>query len=324
MENNIKVSLIVVNYNGFEITKNCVESIFLNSSNISFEVIVVDNASTDKSAEKLKKFFAKKNNFLVIRKAKNDFLAEAYNKGFKKSQGNIVIFMNNDLIVTKNWLTNLLKTFNNKDVGVAGVALLSWGQKNRIDNLGCDLNFLGYGKRIDAKKSFKSARTFREVFFVPGSVLAIKRKIFERLKGFDKNFGGNYEDVDLCWRARLLGYKAVIAERAIVYHLGSWTVKKYLKNTKASFLCRKNRLATILKNAGITYLVLILPLYLLTSLIVFLKEFLIDWNFKLAKQTPRAIAWVFKNKKQIFNKRKIIQQSRLVSDWAILKKMSFN
>src|SRR3989338_1254949 len=94
------VSLIVVNYNGFEITQNCLESLFETIGETASEVILVDNNSTDQSPEKLQKIFSAKTNFRIITREQNDFLAAAYNDGAKSSQGEILVFMNNDLIFT--------------------------------------------------------------------------------------------------------------------------------------------------------------------------------------------------------------------------------
>jgi len=323
MTNNLKASLIIVNFNGFEITKNCLQSIFQNANGLDFEVIVVDNASSDRSAGKLTKLFGEKKNFFVLQRTKNDFLAAAYNDGFKSSRGKILLFMNNDLVVSKNWLSELLRAFEKKGIGMAGVSMLSYKRKNQIDNLGCKLNFLGYGQRIEAGKAFQAKSCLSEVFFVPGSVLAIRRELFEKAGGFDQSYGGNYEDVDLAWRIRLLGYKVLVAESAIVYHLGSWTVKKYLDKINSSFLCRRNRLTTILKNGGTAYLIIVLPIYLLAQTIIFLKEIFVDRNVQLATTTPRAIYYNLANLKSIMTQRKKIQALKKVADWQIIKKMSF-
>jgi len=310
MEKPVEVSLIIVNYNGFEITKNCLESIFSNRGPVKFEVILVDNASTDGSAEKLEKIFVDQKDFRVIRKSKNDFLAPAYNRGFQKSRGGIVIFMNNDLVVTKDWLTELLKAFGDPRVGIAGVSLLSYDQPKQIDHQGCNLNFLGYATRINAGKVFKPKQSIRQVFFVPGAVLAIRRDLFEKVGRFDESYEGYYEDVDLAWRARRLGYKAVTAQSAIVHHRRSWTITKYLSNSRAAFLCRRNRLATLLKNAGGVHLTLMLPIYFLLQLAVFLKELFLDRNLQRARTTPQAIGNNLINLKTTLRKRRKIRPKR--------------
>lgn len=302
-----KTSLIIVNYNGFEITKNCLNSIFANTANLDFETIVVDNASEDRSLERLKEEFADKENFFVLGRTKNDFLTAAYNDGAKLSRGEILIFMNNDLVLDQGCLAKLIKAFDQEKTGVAGAAMFSFKEKEVIDNLGCQLNFLGYGKRIAPGKKMTDGPAFSEVSFVPGSLLAVSRNLFDKIGGFDETYGGNYEDADFCWQARSLGYKTVVARKAKIYHLGSWTVKQYLNKTGASYLCRKNHLATLLKNAGTLHLILILPLYFSLQIFLFLKELILERNSALAMTTPRAVFWNLKNLETIFAKRRQIQ-----------------
>ena len=268
------ISLIIVNYKGFSITKNCVESICRHSGNIPYEVIVVDNASSDNSVTELKKMFGNKKGFFIIARRKNDFLTAAYNEGFRHSRGKIVVFMNNDIVVTKGWLINLVNAFSNPQVGIAGVSMLD--KNGKIDNLGCSLDFLCYGHRINTKS--------RKIDFIPASLLAIRRYLFSKAGLFDEFYQGNYEDVDLALRIKKLGYKIVITENSCVYHLGSWTVNKYLGNVKSSYLCRRNRLRTILKHK-----IYILPLYLLLQVLIFIKELAVDRNSKLSFTTPQAV-----------------------------------
>lgn len=294
-----KVSLIIVNYNGFRITKRCVESIFQTTGGGKMETIIVDNNSTDGSAIKLRETFGRKSNLQIIPRKSNDFLAAAYNEGFRHCHGEIVIFMNNDLTFTSGWLREIINSFSEKKVGIVGATILSAREKNKIDNRGGRLNFLGYGMSIIDEKN---------PFYIPGMLLAIRRSVFMRVGKFDESYGANYEDVDLAWRVRFLGYKVLVAKRAVVYHLNSWTVNKYLKKPVSSYLCRKNRLATILKNGGKIYLFLALPLYFLLQLVIFLKEFFVDRNVALAFTTPRAIYWNFANLKLILIKRERAQK----------------
>lgn len=301
--NNKLVSLNIVNYNGFSITKKMVDSIYRNTYYSPFEIIVVDNASTDKSAEKLKKYLQNKDNaFLVARKV-NDFLTGGYNAGFEASKGQILAFMNNDLVMTTNWLTPLTKALNKPKVGIAGSAMLSYQDKNKIDNLGCRRNWLDFGHRIDSGKKYQLQSEIKEVDFIPGSLNAIKKDLFEQLGRFDEDYLGNYEDVDLAWRAKKAGYKSVVVLNSVVYHRGSWTVDKEQKKPYSSYLCRKNRLMTTIKNASLRHLILALPIYLLSQLILFFKELIIDGDFKLAMVSFRAIVWNIKNLNKNLEKR---------------------
>jgi len=315
-------SLIIVNYNGFEITKKCLESLWQSSPDIDFETIVVDNASADQSLEKLSQLFPESKRLKYLARQSNDFLAPAYNDGAELSQGEILVFMNNDLVFTSGWLKELLRTFEFEKIGIAGSAILSFKSKQIIDNLGGRLDVFGFGQRIDAGKEYKPNQDFRSPFYIQGALLAIRRPLFEKIKRFDPDYQANYEDVDLCWKTRLLGYQIYIAQKSVVYHLGSWTVNKYLKKENSSFLCRKNRLTTLLKNGGIIHLVLVLPFYFLSQLALFLKEFFLDRNVKLAMTAFRAVGWNIANFQNTLKKRREIQKLRKVSGRQILKEMS--
>ncbi|MBU2592379.1 glycosyltransferase [Patescibacteria group bacterium] len=318
-KNNLQISIIVVNFNGFELTKNLINSILKSDQKINKEIIVIDNHSPDKSGQALKKEFSKNKQVSVYFRDENDFLTAAYNYGFIKSKGKIVVFMNNDILVTNNWLKSISKELERENAGLVGVNMFSPDEK--IDNLGCSLNILGYAKRIATGQFFKSNPKTSHLFFIPGSLIAANRDFFNQLGGFDESFLGNYEDVDLAWRTRLLNKNIKIAKKAKVYHLGSQTVKKYLKNYQSSFLCRKNRLATIIKNAGPLYLSLVLPVYLIFQIIIFLKELLFQKELALA--TPRALFWNIDNLEDLLIKRKAIQLTRKTSDWQIIKSMIF-
>ncbi len=285
------VSLIVVNYNGFLITKKMIQSIRKNTKYSSYEMIVVDNASSDQSPIKLKQYLKSIDNTVLVNRQNNDFLTGGYNAGYKSANGQILIFMNNDLVMTKNWLDPLVSALQKPDIGIAGSAMLSFSQKDTIDHLGSRLNWLGFGFRIDAGKKFKPISKLKQVDFVPGSLIAIKKKLFEQLGKFDEDYLGNYEDVDLAWRAKKAGYKSVIALNSVVYHRGSWTVNKEQKKAYSSYLCRKNRLMTLIKNASLLRLILSLPIYLVTQIGIFFKELIFNRNFKLAIASIKAIVW---------------------------------
>ncbi|MGI5828261.1 MAG: glycosyltransferase family 2 protein, partial [Patescibacteria group bacterium] len=244
-----KTSLVVVSYNGYEVTKKCLDSIFRNSGDSSlYEVILVDNASTDESKSRLITRYANRSNFSCVSLNSNTFLTAAYNAGFMKSRADVLVFMNNDTTMTPQWLDKILSKFESKSVGIVGVSLLSGKSPDYIDSQGCSLNVLGYGFRINSGKKYSQKLEMEEPFFIAGSVLAVRRNLFQKTGMFDEAYDGNYEDVDLAWRIRLLGYSIEVAYDAIVYHYGSWSVAKFFDAHHSSYLCRKNRLMTLLKN----------------------------------------------------------------------------
>jgi hypothetical protein len=303
MTKNPLVSLIIVNYNGHSITKAMTESILKNTNYSPFEIILVDNASTDQSQLMLKEYLKGIDNALLVSRKVNDFLTGGYNAGFNCSNGQVLVFMNNDLAVGKKWLTPLVKALQQPDTGIAGSAMLSFDKKNIIDNLGCRRNWLGFGFRLDTGKKFNKSDSLKKVDFVPGSLIAIKRTLFQRLGKFDEDYLGNYEDVDLAWRAKKAGFQSVIALNSVVKHRGSWTVNKEQQKTYSSYLCRKNRLMTMIKNASLLHLLSALPIYFFTQFILFFKELIINKKTKTALTTIIAIIWNIRNLKRNWAKR---------------------
>ena len=292
----VDVSLIVINYNGFKITKVMVDSLLKarvknEVRNLIYEVVVVDNASEDESYEKLKKEYVGKKLVKIVKKPSNNFLAEAFNFGYKHSKGKLLVFMCNDLVVHKDWLVELVKGFEDKKVGIVGVSLLDYHKKKRVDCLGCSLDVFLYGTRLESGKIFRKRKGVGVVDFVSGSVVGVRRELYLKAGKFDDKYGGNYEDVDLALRVRKLGYKTVVAYGSVVYHRGSWTVDRHVGNVNSSYLCRRNRLATMIKNYPLVKLCLVLPVYLGLQVGLFFKELLVDQRLKLAMTGMRGFWW---------------------------------
>ncbi len=286
------VSLIVINYNGFKITKALVDSLLrAKKSQFKVEIVVVDNASEDESYEKLKREYARKKLVKVVRKPSNNFLAEAFNYGFKYSKGKYLVFMCNDLVVDKAWLVELMKGFEDESVGIVGVSLLDYRNKKRVDCLGCNLDMFLYGKRLETGKIFRKRSGVGVVDFVSGSVIGVRRELYLKAGKFDDKYGGNYEDVDLALRVKRLGKRVVVAYRSVVYHRGSWTVDREVGNVSSSYFCRRNRLATMIKNYPIDKLILVMPVYLGLQVGLFFKELVVDRRFKLAMTGVRGFWW---------------------------------
>jgi len=288
----VDVSLIVINYNGFKITKVMVDSLLrAEKGKLRLEIVVVDNASEDESFKLIKKEYKSEGLVKVVRKPKNNFLAEAFNFGFKHSKGKYLVFMCNDLVVDKDWLVELMKGFEDEKVGIVGVSLLDYKNKQVVDCLGCNLDLFLYGKRLETGKIFRKREGVRLVDFVSGSVVGVRRDLFVKAGKFDDKYGGNYEDVDLAMRVKRLGKRVVVAYRSVVYHRGSWTVDREVGRVNSSYLCRRNRLATMIKNYPLWKLCLVLPLYLGLQVILFVKELVINRRVKLAMTSVRGFWW---------------------------------
>jgi GT2 family glycosyltransferase/tetratricopeptide (TPR) repeat protein/2-polyprenyl-3-methyl-5-hydroxy-6-metoxy-1,4-benzoquinol methylase len=212
-------SVVMLTNNQLEYTKLCLASI-RSRTDEPYEVIVVDNGSTDGTVEYLNALDGVR---LIVNPENRGFPA-AVNQGIREARGEYVLLLNNDCVVTTGWLSRMLDALNSSpDVGLAGPYsnCVSGEQQipvdyrllEEIDGFAWDWGQRHVGQRIE---------TDRLVAFC----LLVKRSVIERVGLLDERFGlGNFEDDDFCRRALAAGFKAAIAEDAFVHHFGSVTYK---------------------------------------------------------------------------------------------------
>ncbi len=210
------VSIVIPVFNKLELTRDCLTAIKANTSG-SYEVIVVNNASTDGSTEFLREQ-EKSGAIRHILNSENQGFARGCNQGAQAARGSLVLFLNNDTKVTPNWLDAMVQASKRPGVGIVGAKLLY--ADNRIQHAG-----IGFINGIpDHPNRFASANApevnqFRELDMVTAACLMIPRELHLKLAGFDESYRNGVEDIDLCIRARAAGWKVVYEPKATVYHL---------------------------------------------------------------------------------------------------------
>jgi len=219
-------SIVVLTYNQLEdCTKSCIESIYKYTNIEEFELIVVDNDSQDGTPEYLKNIEPNYSNMSIILNDTNKGYSGGNNDGIKASKGNYVILLNNDTLVSQNWLEQILKPFKkDKSIGMVGPISNSVGNEQRVNIDG--LNDKNYNEKIaqyiDSNKDIVTI-TQRLGFFC----VAIRKELIDKIGLLDEKFGiGMFEDDDYCMRATKEGYKLVITDGCFVYHKGSVSFKK--------------------------------------------------------------------------------------------------
>lgn len=216
----MKASIIVLAHNQLEYTKKCLESIRKNTTNIEYEIIVVNNGSSDNTKE----YLELQEDIIVINNEKNLGFSKGNNIGFEKAKGKYVVFLNNDTIVTKNWLFNMVNYLDeNSTVGAVGPVTnnISGSQQISVNyNLENQSNLDTFVNNLLRVK--KSSSTLRLV----GFCLVVRKRILSEIGVFDEEFEvGNYEDDDLCLRILEYGYSLKIVHNSFVHHYGSITFK---------------------------------------------------------------------------------------------------
>ena len=231
-----KVSVIIINYNGKKLLEKCLESLFKIEYD-NFEVIIVDNNSTDNSIDFLRKNYP---SVIIIKLDSNKGFAEPNNVAAKITKGDFLLFLNNDTIVTPNFISEMIKVIkNDKKISICQSLLLK--SDNSIDSSGDFIDELG----VCFNSKLKTTEV-KEIFSARGASMLIQKKTFNLIGGFDEKFFATFEDVDLGWRSWILGYKSVLVPKSIVYHTGGQTVNIF-KN-EIAFHGFKNQLAMKITN----------------------------------------------------------------------------
>lgn len=224
-------SIIIPVHNGCEYTKECIESVRNYTPMDRTEIIVVDNGSEDDTGAYLKK----NSDIISILNEENRGFATAVNQGLRLARGEYYVVLNNDVVVTENWLGNLGSVARSDEwIGLLGPVTNHISGRQKIENARYDT--------MDDMHKFASERwsefglKYLDEANLRGFCLFIKKGVVDTIGGFDERFRiGNYEDDDFCLRALNAGFKCGIAEGVFVHHHGSATFR-LLKEEYTSLL----------------------------------------------------------------------------------------
>lgn len=230
------ITVIIPNYNGITHLKKCLKS--LEEQDIKFRVVVVDNGSNDGSVEYVKNNYPE---YDLISNHENLGFSRAVNQGIKSAISDYIFLLNNDVILEKNCLKNLLMYIEASDkFFVVGSKMLQSNDMNLIDDVGDEYTLLGFTKKVGNGKSSDRYTHKREIFSACAGAALYRRKVFEEIGYFDENFFAYMEDVDISYRARIYGYKCMYCPKAVVYHLGSATSGSKYNSFKIKLAARNN------------------------------------------------------------------------------------
>jgi len=233
------VSIVIPTFNKAEYLYQCLESV-LAYTDVPYELIIVDDCSRDSTPELLERC----ENARIVRNSENLGFVESCNRGARNAKGKHILFLNNDVIVTKNWLGPLLETIERDGVGAVGAKLVY--PDGRLQEAGAiiwkDGSGWNYGRYDDPDKP--EYNFVREVDYCSGAALLVRGDLFKKLGGFDRRFKpGYYEDVDLCFSIRKLGYKVLYQPKSTIIHFEGVTggvsigsgIKRYQEVNRPKF-----------------------------------------------------------------------------------------
>ncbi len=258
-----KASIIIVNYNGGDYLRRCVEALLEQTEN-RFECFIMDNGSTDGSLETLPKLDAR---FTIEKLGDNLGFAKANNLGAAKAKADWMVCLNPDAFAHPNWLEELLKTPALADnVTMAGSRQNMALEPGVLDGLGDCYHLFGLAYRAGcghADDAYEFAAT-REVFGPCAAAALYHRETFLRLGGFDERFFTYHEDVDLAYKMRRDGGICIQNNMAVVDHISSGIAGR--ASEFAVYHGTRNRVWTFLKNTPRILLPVLLPAHIATNL----------------------------------------------------------
>lgn len=217
----LSVSIVIPVFNNLAYTRKCIESITGNSgAGVPHELIVVDNGSTDGTAEFLSSLSG---DVKVIANGENLGFAKACNQGAAAAAGDYLVFLNNDTIVHPGWLEGVIRAFVLHRADICGVKLLY--PDGTIQHAGVAFNEKGHPFHLFRGSPANAfyVNKVREFQCVTAACMGVKRELFGRLGGFDEGYRNGFEDVDLCLRAREAGCRIVYTPECVVTHFESKT-----------------------------------------------------------------------------------------------------
>ncbi len=246
-----RIAVVILNWNGSAMMRSFLPSVVKHSGDLA-RVIVADNGSSDDSCEMLAREFP---SVELLRLSENFGFAEGYNRALAALDAEFFLLLNSDVEVTEGWLEPLLAAMDaDAELAACQPKLLSWREKGRFEYAGAAGGFLDkYGYPYCRGRIFSTVEEDGgqyddacPLLWATGAALMVRSADWRAAGGLDGKFFAHMEEIDFCWRLRLMGRKIVCVSASRVYHVGGATLEQ--GNPKKTFLNFRNNLLMLYKN----------------------------------------------------------------------------
>ena len=301
-----RVSVIILTWNGRKFLQDCLDSLAVQSCR-DFETILVDNGSTDGSTPYVREHYPW---VRLVTLPENTGFSEGNNRGLAECRGDYIVTLNNDTKVDPGFLAELLRSADaDPTIGMVAAKMLNFYEKGRIDSVGVRIAPNGMGQNIGVgERDCGQYDVASDVFGPCAGAALYRRSMLEDVGFFDPAFFAYYEDLDLAWRGRLAGWRAVTAPEAVVYHVHSATSGKMSPFTV--YQVQRNKWYVLLKNWPVSLLLKHSPLLVVFDLAALLLAVLRGRGLAAFK----ARLDVLKALPRILRERNSVQRLRKISD----------
>lgn len=234
-----RASVIIVTYNNLALTRLCLESLFRNTEYPNYEVIVVDNSSSDDTQSYLLKLTAYHKNLKIILNETNLGFAKANNQGIRQSSGDYIVLLNNDAIAPRGWLSRLLKHLDDPKVGMVGPVTNFVGNEAKLQ---VGYRTWGEMEEFAQNQAWGNHGRIADIHMLAMFCVAMRRDVFEEVGELDEQFGvGMFEDDDYSIRVKQKGYRVICAADAFVHHFGRAAFGKLIRSGHYDRIFDENR-----------------------------------------------------------------------------------
>ncbi len=317
------VSIITVNYNGLAYLAPLFNSL-RKVTYPSLEIIMVDNASTDNSVAYTRTYFPE---VKIVENKENYMFARGNNEGIQAAQGEIICLLNNDVVVDPGFIEPVVEAFMaDEELSICQPKVLTLDQPEQFEYAGAAGGFIDrYGYPFLRGRLFFTLEedegqydTDIDLFWASGAAFFVRKSVLESSGGLDENFVMHMEEIDLCWRTRLLDGKIRCITAARIWHKGGGTLAA--ENPRKVYWNYRNNIFLLVKNLSFVNLIKILTTRLFLDLLAFGGE-VFKGNIGSALAILEAYSWVLVHWPKIWRERREVQKIRLVSDARIFRRV---
>jgi len=244
------IAVVILNWNGKRLLEKFLPSVVKHASLAT--IYVADNCSSDDSTDFIKKNFPE---VKIICHSCNYGYAGGYNKVLNLLEEKYFVLLNSDVEVSPNWLLPMYELMEKEEtIGCCQPKIKDYNRKDYFEYAGAAGGFihkLGYpfcrGRIFNTIEKDTGQYNYNsEIFWASGACLMVRASIFRKAGGFDEDFFAHMEEIDFCWRVKLLNYKIFYCWESTIFHVGGATLSKY--NTHKTYLNFRNNFAMLLKN----------------------------------------------------------------------------
>jgi GT2 family glycosyltransferase len=251
----MKATVIIPNLNGKGWLKDSIESIFAQTEQ-DFELIVIDNGSTDESLAIARQYQARPN-YTLIENGENTGFSHAVNQGIRAAKGEYAVLFNNDAFAEPDWLAQLIAAAEaHPKVFAVQSLMIRHFTRELADDAGDYVNILGFAAKTGDGRSAARYTKTKPIFSACGGAALYRKRILDEIGLFDENFFAYFEDVDISWRAQNAGYSCLLCPAAKCYHICGATTGAVKYNGFKSVQSGRNSILLPWKNQPILMLIL--------------------------------------------------------------------